>query len=116
MDAAVLAFPLEYAFRTLDSRGSWGLQCLDETGVEMVEFAVDAPGFRGQAVSEIRKNSLADEAESNATLIPVAFWTLALETRTLDLFGRYETRFNREFCRAVKQFEELRASRGAKAI
>jgi hypothetical protein len=41
--------------------------------------------------------------------LALAFRTLCDETRTLDLLGRYESRFTREYNRSVDLLEGLRA-------
>ena len=50
-------------------------------------------------------------AEDAPTRTALAFRTLCDETRTFDLMNRYETRFDRQYSRALQRFTELRRRR-----
>ena len=58
---------------------------------------------------EIRKQAAANQAEDKPTRAALAFRALTDETRSLENLSRYETRFDRQFSRALTRFNELRA-------
>jgi len=60
---------------------------------------------------EMRKNALANESESKATLGSLAFRTLSDEIASLDNLNRYETRFDRQYSRCLQRLRELQADR-----
>ncbi|HEY2013308.1 MAG TPA: hypothetical protein VGH38_07385 [Bryobacteraceae bacterium] len=60
---------------------------------------------------EIRKQAEGHEGESKPTRAALACRTLSDETHWLDVFNRYEARFDHQFSRAMKHFYEQRARR-----
>jgi len=60
---------------------------------------------------EIRRQTGQYEAENRPTRAALAYRTLTDETRWLDVFNRYESRFDRQFSRSLQRLNELRASR-----
>jgi hypothetical protein len=60
---------------------------------------------------EIRKQAVANDSEDNPTQAALAYRTLSDETRWLDVFNRYESRFDRQFSRSLQRLNELRARR-----
>ena len=58
---------------------------------------------------EMRKQAAANQAEDKPTRAALAHRALSDETRSLDNLSRYETRFDRQFSRALQRFNELRA-------
>lgn len=60
---------------------------------------------------EIRKQHLQHGGETSSTRASLAVRTLADESRSLDLYDRYEGRFDRQFVRAHRRLEELRRAR-----
>jgi hypothetical protein len=63
---------------------------------------------------QIRKQAgTVGRGEDNATLASLAFQTLSDDSRSLDLFHRYDSVCDRQYLRAHKRFLELRRSRGA---
>jgi len=63
---------------------------------------------------EIRKQAAANQAEDKPTRAPLAHRALTDESRALENLSRYETRFDRQFSRALMRFNELRAIPGRK--
>jgi hypothetical protein len=61
---------------------------------------------------EIRKQAAANEQENKPTQAALAYRTLSDDTRWLDVFNRYEARFDRQLSRAIQRFNEVRARRG----
>jgi hypothetical protein len=59
---------------------------------------------------EIRKQALANRNEDKPTCAALAHRVLTDESRSLDNINRYETRFDRQFSRALVRFRELRAN------
>jgi hypothetical protein len=57
---------------------------------------------------EIRKQSEANAEEDNATKAALAQRALIDESRQLEVLSRYETRFDRQFSRALQRFNELK--------
>ena len=68
---------------------------------------------------EMRKQSAANQAafnqEDKPTRAALAYRALTDETHSLDNLSRYETRFDRQFSRALQRFNELRTNPGSKA-
>ena len=64
---------------------------------------------------EMRKQAGATQAEDKPTRAALAYRALTDETRSLDNLSRYETRFDRQFSRALQRFNELRAIPSQKA-
>ena len=64
---------------------------------------------------EMRKQAAANQAEDKPTCAALAYRALTDETNSLDNLSRYETRFDRQFSRALQRFNELRAIPGGKA-
>ena len=62
---------------------------------------------------EMRKQAPATQAEDKPTRAALAYRALTDETNSLDNLSRYETRFDRQFSRALQRFNELRANPGA---
>lgn len=60
---------------------------------------------------EIRRQTGLNEAENRPTRAALAYRALTDETRWLDVFNRYEARFDRQFSRSLQRLNELRASR-----
>jgi hypothetical protein len=60
---------------------------------------------------EIRKQAGAHEGESQPTRAALAYRTLSDETHWLDLFNRYEVRFDHQFARSMQRFYQQRARR-----
>jgi hypothetical protein len=58
---------------------------------------------------EIRKQAEAHEGESQPTRAALAYRTLNDETHWLDVFNRYEARFDHQFTRSMQLFYEQRA-------
>jgi hypothetical protein len=63
---------------------------------------------------EMRKQAAANQREDKPTRAALAHRTLTDETRSLENLSRYETRFDRQFSRALLRFNELRAIPGSK--
>ena len=59
---------------------------------------------------EMRKQAATNEAEDKPTRAALAYRALTDETHSLDNLSRYETRFDRQFSRALQRFKELRAN------
>ena len=71
--------------------------------------------LENSAVShEIRKHAVANELENHPTQASLAYRTLPRDTRGIDIFSRYETRYDRQLSRALQRFNELRARREKK--
>jgi hypothetical protein len=64
---------------------------------------------------EMRRQAAANQGEDKPTRAALAHRTLSDETRSLDNLSRYETRFDRQFSRALQRFNELRAIPGKQA-
>jgi hypothetical protein len=62
---------------------------------------------------EMRKQAATNQGEDKPTRAALAHRALTDETRSLDNLSRYETRFDRQFSRALQRFNELRAIPGA---
>lgn len=60
---------------------------------------------------EIRRQSGQTEAETRPTRAALAYRALTDETRWLDVFSRYEARFDRQFSRSLQRLNEIRALR-----
>jgi hypothetical protein len=58
---------------------------------------------------EMRKQAAANRGEDKPTRAALAHRALTDETRSLENLSRYETRFDRQFSRALVRFNELRA-------
>jgi len=68
--------------------------------------------LENSAVShEIRKQAAVNGSENMPTQAALAYRTLSDESRWLDVFNRYEARFDRQLNRAIQRFNEVRASR-----
>jgi hypothetical protein len=63
---------------------------------------------------EIRKQAAANELENQPTQASFAYRTLSADARGLDIFSRYETRYDRQLSRAIQRFSEVRARREKK--
>jgi hypothetical protein len=63
---------------------------------------------------EIRKQAGSGETENQPTQASFAYRTLSHDARGLDIFSRYETRYDRQLSRALQRFNEVRASREKK--
>ncbi len=63
---------------------------------------------------EIRKQAAVNGRENMPTQAALAYRTLSDESRWLDVFNRYESRFDRQLSRAIQRFNEVRASRKKK--
>ena len=50
------------------------------------------------------------------TRAALAYRTLSDQSRWLDVFNRYEARFDRQLSRAIQRFHEVRASRKKKKV
>jgi hypothetical protein len=50
------------------------------------------------------------------TQAALAYRTLSDESRWLDVFSRYEVRFDRQLSRAIQRFNEVRAARKRKKV
>jgi hypothetical protein len=57
---------------------------------------------------EMRKQAAANRGEDKPTRAALAHRTLTDETRSLENLSRYETRFDRQFSRALQRFNELK--------
>ena len=64
---------------------------------------------------EMRKQAAANQGEDKPTRAALAHRALTDETRSLDNLSRYETRFDRQFSRALLRFNELRTIPGTQA-
>ncbi len=64
---------------------------------------------------EMRKQAVANQAEDKPTRAALAYRALTDETHSLDNLSRYETRFDRQFSRALQRFNEQRTNPGSKA-
>jgi hypothetical protein len=64
---------------------------------------------------EMRKQAAANQGEDKPTRAALAHRALSDETRSFENLSRYETRFDRQFSRALQRFNELRANLGAQA-
>ena len=60
---------------------------------------------------EMRKQAPAHQNEDDPTRAALAHRTLIDETRSLEVLNRYETRFDRQFNRAIQRLQELQARR-----
>ena len=58
---------------------------------------------------EMRKQAAANQGEDKPTRAALALRALSDETRSLENLNRYETRFDRQFSRALQRFSELRS-------
>ena len=65
---------------------------------------------------EIRKQAEANALENMPTQAALAYKTLSDQSRWLDVFNRYEARFDRQLSRAIQRFNEVRASRKKKKV
>ena len=73
--------------------------------------------LENSAVShEIRKQAVANALENMPTQAALAYRTLSDESRWLDVFSRYEVRFDRQLSRAIQRFNEVRAARKRKKV
>jgi hypothetical protein len=73
--------------------------------------------LENSAVShEIRKQAEANGLENMPTQAALAYRTLSDNSRWLDVFNRYEARFDRQLSRAIQRFNEVRASRKKKKV
>lgn len=63
---------------------------------------------------EIRKHASINESENLPTQAALAYRTLSDQSRWLDVFNRYEARFDRQLSRAIQRFHEVRARREKK--
>jgi len=73
--------------------------------------------LENSAVShEIRKQAVANALENMPTQAALAYRTLSDESRWLDVFSRYEVRFDRQLSRAIQRFNEVRARRKKKKV
>ncbi len=64
---------------------------------------------------EIRKQAAINQAEDKPTRAALAHRALTDETRSFENLSRYETRFDRQFSRALQRFKEQRAIPGGAA-
>ena len=60
---------------------------------------------------EMRKQAPAHQNEDDPTRAALAHRALIDETRSLEVLNRYETRFDRQFNRAIQQLHELQTRR-----
>jgi hypothetical protein len=65
---------------------------------------------------EIRRQAATNGRENMPTQAALAYRTLSDDTRWLDVFNRYEARFDRQLSRAIQRFNEVRASRKKKKV
>ena len=63
---------------------------------------------------EIRKNAASNELENQPTQAALAYRSVPGDARGLDIFSRYETRYDRQLSRAIQRFNEVRARREKK--
>jgi hypothetical protein len=63
---------------------------------------------------EIRQQAAANQPENQPTQASFAYRTLSHGARGLDIFSRYETRYDRQLSRALQRFNEVRAYREKK--
>jgi hypothetical protein len=71
--------------------------------------------LENSAVShEIRKQAVANALENMPTQAALAYRSLSDESRWLDVFNRYEARFDRQLSRAIQRFHEVRNRRKRK--
>jgi hypothetical protein len=71
--------------------------------------------LENSAVShEIRKHAVANELENQPTQASFAYRTLSADVRGLDIFSRYETRYDRQLSRAIQRFNEILSRREKK--
>ena len=62
---------------------------------------------------EMRRQSHPISTEDSATRASFAFRTLSDDSRSLELMNRYDSRYQREYLRAHRRFEEVRGRRTA---
>jgi hypothetical protein len=60
---------------------------------------------------EIRNKADLNQHENKPTQAALAYRSLSDGTRWLDVFNRYEARFDRQLSRAIQRFDEVRARR-----
>jgi hypothetical protein len=73
--------------------------------------------LENSAVShEIRKQAETNALENMPTQAALAYRTLSDQSRWLDVFNRYEARFDRQLSRAIQRFHEVRAGRKRKKV
>jgi len=65
---------------------------------------------------EIRQLAAANGLENKPTQAALAYRTLSDNSRWLDVFNRYEARFDRQLSRALQRLNEVRARRKSKKV
>ena len=65
---------------------------------------------------QMRKDAVANELENQPTQAALAYGTLSDHSRRLDVFNRYEARFDRQLSRAIQRFDEVRNRRQKKKV
>lgn len=77
----------------------------------ILENSAIAHEIRKQAGEALLHNA---ETENQPTQASFAYRSLSHDARGLDIFSRYETRYDRQLSRALQRFNEVRASREKK--